>query len=166
LLMMRSELCWEFWRARMTEPRRMLDGVGGCLAAMPRLLVIEDDKLHRMIICRVAARAGYAPAGAASPEEAARLTQENTFDCITLDLSLGTHAGVELLHHLRLIGCKTPIIVITGCDEVTCRETVRLAKSINLNVQGSMAKPVDLMALRDALERLKSGPATAAVVAA
>jgi hypothetical protein len=29
-----------------------------------------------------------------------------------------------------------------------------------------MAKPVDLMALRDALERLKSGPATAAVVAA
>src|SRR5271154_6033265 len=150
----------------MTEPRRMLDGVGGCLAAMPRLLVIDDDKLHRMIICRVAARAGYAPAGAATSEEAAKLTQENTFDCITLDLSLGTHAGVELLHHLRLIGCKEPIIVITGCGEVTCRETVRLAKSLNLNVQGSMAKPVDLMALRDALERLKSGPATAAIVAA
>jgi hypothetical protein len=41
--------------------------------AAPRLLAIDDDNLHRMIICRVAARAGYAPAGAATYEEAARL---------------------------------------------------------------------------------------------
>jgi chemotaxis response regulator CheB len=54
---------------------------------MPRLLVIDDDNLHRMIICRVAAKAGFVPAGAASYDEAARLAQETNFDCITLDLS-------------------------------------------------------------------------------
>ena len=40
---------------------------------MPRLLVIDDDNLHRMIICRVAAKAGFLPAGAASYDEAVKL---------------------------------------------------------------------------------------------
>jgi two-component system, chemotaxis family, chemotaxis protein CheY len=121
----------------------------------PRLLVIDDDNLHRMIICRVAAKAGYVPAGAASYEEAATLAQEATFDCITLDLSLGQHGGVEMLRHLWVIGCKAPIIIISGCDDSTCRETVRIAKSLNLNVSESVPKPVDLAMLRHSLERLR-----------
>jgi len=36
-----------------------------------RLLVIDDDSLHRMVICRAAAKAGYLPAGAATYDEAA-----------------------------------------------------------------------------------------------
>src|SRR5579864_7417829 len=111
---------------------------------MPRLLVIDDDNLHRMIICRVAVRAGYAPAGAATYEEAAQLAQEGTFDCITLDLSLGQHAGVELVRLLWVVGCKAPIIVISGCDDATCAETVKVAKSLNLVVLATMPKPVDL----------------------
>jgi len=121
----------------------------------PRLLVIDDDDLHRKIICRVAAKAGYVPAGAASYEEAAKLAQETAFDCITLDLSLGQHAGVEMLRHLWVIGCKAPIVIISGCDEATCRETARVAKSLNLNVWEPVPKPVDLSVLRYSLERLR-----------
>jgi len=33
------------------------------LASPPRLLVIDDDTLHRMVMCRVTAKAGYIPAG-------------------------------------------------------------------------------------------------------
>jgi DNA-binding NtrC family response regulator len=121
-----------------------------------RLLAVDDDNLHRMIICRVAARAGYLPAGAASYDEAAKLVQETAFDCITLDLSLGPHAGVEILRHLWVIGCKVPIIIITGCDDATCNETVRVAKSLNLNIWKSISKPVDLAVLRTWLERFKA----------
>lgn len=132
----------------------------------PRLLVIDDDNLHRMIICRVAAKAGYAPAGAATYDEAAKLAQEAAFDCITLDLSLGPHAGVEMLRHLWVIGCKAPIIVISGCDGATCGETLKVAKSLNLNIWQSMPKPVDLAVLRYWFERLKSDREAAAVAAA
>ncbi len=110
----------------------------------PRLLVIDDDSLHRMFICRVAARAGYAPTGAATYEEAAKFAQEGTFDCITLDLSLGPHAGVELVWLLWVVGNKAPIIVISGCDDATYAEAVRVAKSLNLVVLATMPKPVDL----------------------
>jgi len=138
----------------------------GATRGAPRLLVIDDDNLHRMIICRVAAKVGYAPAGAATYDEAAALAQETPFDCITLDLSLGPHAGVEMLRHLWVIGCKAPIIVISGCDDATCSETLKVAKSLNLNICQSMPKPVDLAVLRLWFEELRTDREAAAVAAA
>ncbi len=124
--------------------------------AVPRLLVIDDDSLHRMVICRAAAKAGYLPAGAATYEEAAKLTRETAFDCITLDLSLGHHAGSELLHHLSSLRCTAPIVVVSGCDAAICKEAVRVAGLLNLNVWECIPKPVDLAMLRNFLERLRA----------
>jgi two-component system, chemotaxis family, chemotaxis protein CheY len=121
-----------------------------------RLLVIDDDNLHRMVICRVAGKAGYLPVGAASYDEAVQLIRGGAFDCITLDLSLGEHAGVEILRHLWVIGCKVPIIIISGCDDTVCGEAEKVAESLKLNVWESIMKPVNLAALRDCLERLKA----------
>jgi DNA-binding response OmpR family regulator len=134
--------------------------------AKPRLLVIDDDTLHRMIVCRVAAKAGYAPAGAATCEEATKILQQGAFDCITLDLSLGGNAGVEMLRQLCLMGCTTPIVIISGTDAATRNETVAVAISLNLTVSGSMPKPVDLTVLRYWFERLQSGRGPAASAAA
>ena len=132
---------------------------------MLRLLVIDDDNLHRMIICRVAAKAGYLPAGVASYDEAAQLAQDSAFDCITLDLSLGDHAGVEMLRHLWVIGCKVPIIIISGCDGTVCGEAEKVAESLKLNVWESITKPVNLAVLRDCLERLKASREESALAA-
>ena len=118
-----------------------------------------------MIICRVAAKAGYLPAGAATYDEAAQLVQETAFDCITLDLSLGQHAGIEMLRHLWVVGCKAPVIIISGCDDATCSETVRVAKSLNLNIWQSIPKPVDLAVLRSWLERFRAEREEAALAA-
>jgi DNA-binding response OmpR family regulator len=125
-------------------------------AVLPRLLVIDDDNLHRMIICRAAAKAGYLPAGAAGYDEAVKLAQETAFDCITLDLSLGDRAGVEMLRHLWVVGCRAPIIIISGCDNETCNESTKVAESLKLNIWESVPKPVNLATLRASLERLKA----------
>ena len=84
------------------------------------------------------------------------MCRNSAFDCITLDLSLGQHAGVEMLRHLWVIGCKAPIIIISGCDDATCSDTAKVAKSLNLNVWESIPKPVDLAVLRSSLDRLKA----------
>ena len=132
----------------------------------PRLLVVEDDTLHRMLICRVAANAGYVPAGASTFDEAAKLLQKNVFDCITLDLSLGARDGDEVLRHLAANSSNTHVIIVSGCDDSRRQESVALAKSLGLNVWESIAKPVDLVVLRYWLERLKSEYVAAAAVAA
>ena len=116
-----------------------------------------------MIICRAAAKSGYVPAGAASYEEAATLVQAHAFDCITLDLSLGQHVGAEMLRHLSAVGCTAPIVIISGCDGATCRETLRVAEALDLNVREPVPKPVDLAMLRDALLRLRRERDDAAV---
>jgi len=145
--------------------KQELDEPGIRQLGAPRLLVIDDDNLHRMIICRAAAKVGYLPAGAATYDEAAKLVQEMAFDCITLDLSLGAHAGTEMLHHLAMLGCTAPIIIVSGCDPVTCKESVKVAGRLHLNIWECFAKPVDLVLLRDFLERLKATREVAAVAA-
>jgi len=137
-------------------PRDDAAGFAASTALPLRLLVIDDDDLHRMIICRTGAKAGFVPAGSDSYEEAADLVQHTAFDCITLDLSLGEHAGVEMLRHLWTIGSKVPVIIVSGCDDATCRETLSVAKSLNLNIWEAVHKPVDLAMLRESLERLRA----------
>jgi DNA-binding NtrC family response regulator len=129
---------------------------GPVARAAPRLLVIDDDNLHRMVICRAAAKAGYLPAGAASYDEAVKLIQQGAFDCVTLDLSLGERAGVEMLRYFSVIGYKVPVIIISGCDDATCSESAKVAESLKLNIWESIAKPVDVSVLHGSLERLKA----------
>jgi two-component system, chemotaxis family, chemotaxis protein CheY len=133
-------------------------GAGGAHAprSAPRLLVIDDDHLHRLIIRRIAGKAGYLSTEAASYEAAAKLAEEAVFDCITLDLLLGEHAGVEMLRHLWQLGCKAPIIIISGCDPTIAQETAHFARSLKLNIRESVPKPVDLALLRYSLERLRA----------
>jgi two-component system, chemotaxis family, chemotaxis protein CheY len=115
--------------------------------------VIDGDNLHRMTICRAADKAGYIPAGAANFDEAAKLTLTTVFDCITLDLSLGLQTG-EMLRHLREIDCGAPIIVVGDRGAAGCRETLRFARSLGLNVGEPLPKPVDVGMLSYALEQL------------
>jgi len=133
-----------------------LAAAGTAERSAPRVLVVDDDNLHRMIICRTAAKAGYLPAGAATYDEAVKLLQRTAFDCITLDLSLGEHAGVEMLRYFWVVGCKVPIIIISGCDDATCSDGETVAESLKLNVWESLSKPVDISELRVSLDRLKA----------
>ena len=116
-----------------------------------RLLVIDDASIHRIILCRVGEKVGFESVGAASFEEAAKLLRESQFDCITLDLSLGARAGVEVLHLLSVLKCQVPIIIISGSENTIRDETLKIGKSLNLNLCTPVPKPVDLAALRESL---------------
>lgn len=147
----------------MSAQARMWDG-GAALttaAAEPsslpvlRVLVIDRDNLHRMIICRAADRAGYVPAGAANLAEATKHVQSAAFDCITLDLSFGHAAAGEFLRRLEALGCTAKIFVVGERGTADCRETLRVAGSLGLDIDDPLAKPLDVDVLRHALERLK-----------
>jgi DNA-binding response OmpR family regulator len=119
-----------------------------------RLLIIEDALIHSTIISRIADKNGFTAMIAHSYEEACRLLHDWHFDCITLDLGLGKHAGVEVLNQLAKIECKTPIIIISGSEKSVCDETVRIGKSLQLNICEPLPKPIDLKALRATLAQI------------
>ena len=119
-----------------------------------RLLVIDDASIHRMILCKLAEKTGFSATGAASFDEAARLLRESDFDCITLDLSLGERAGVEVLRLLSELGSRVPVIVISGSEAAVLDETVRIGKSMGLEIRSAISKPVDLSVFRDELMKV------------
>ena len=122
-----------------------------------QLLVIDDANLHLSIVSRIATQAGFATTGASSVGEAAKLLRERTFDCITLDLSLGEHSGVEVLKQLAEMKCRTPIIVISGSEDSVREETVKIGNFLDLNLCAPLPKPINLAVLRGALTQIADG---------
>lgn len=122
--------------------------------ARPRLLVVDEDAVHRMVIAKVAAKAGYEVFEAASFEEATIRIHERRYDCITLDLSLA--GGVKVLRDLGTSKCKAPIIIISGSGEPVNVETIKIGKSLDLNIGPPIRKPVNLAVLRQSLFDVKS----------
>jgi DNA-binding response OmpR family regulator len=120
-----------------------------------KLLVVDDDTVHRMVISRIARQAGYEVDEAASFEAARRLVGESAYACVTLDLSLGEHGGLDVLQTLSHAKFDAPIIVVSGSEDAVREEAMMVARRLSLNVCGSFAKPLNLAQLRDLLREIR-----------
>ena len=134
-----------------THGERFFGSVGLLETRLPNVLVIDDDPVQRTIICKVAASLGYEADGAASYDDALELLTEASYDCITVDLSLGDRDGVEILRMLADLRCSCPVVIISGCDERVLKSTARIAKSLGLNISEPLRKPISLDHLRSSL---------------
>jgi DNA-binding response OmpR family regulator len=130
------------------------------------LLVIEDAELHLSILRKIAEQVGFRTTGVHSVAEARELLRERTFDCITLDLSLGEDSGIEVLQLLAKIKCRAPVIVISASGEEVCDETVKIGNFLNLNVCSPIPKPIHLAALRTTLTKIARDTAKEKLAAA
>ena len=119
-------------------------------AIIPRkltLLVIDDDSVHRMVIGKVGEKAGYVLTTASSVEDAKEKLEKQKFDCISLDLSLGSENGAQVLGTIAHCNKDALLIVISGATAKVREETLRLANLLGIKVMEA-PKPVDLIALR------------------
>src|SRR3954471_140691 len=100
------------------------------------VLVIDDDTVHRMVICRIARQAGFDVDEAASYEAAQRMLGLDAcaYGCVTLDLSLGERGGIDVLQHMTEIGYASPIIVVSASDDAVRDESAAVARKLNLDV--------------------------------
>ena len=119
-----------------------------------RLLVIDDDAVHRMIICKMALKAGLATFEAENCGDVVRLTTSNDFECATLDLSLGERAGTEVLRHFSICGFRAPIVIVSGADADTTQHALDLGNWLGLKMLDPVGKPVDLPRFRDIFEKV------------
>ncbi len=120
------------------------------------LLIIEDARIHSSIISHIARKVGFVTTVAHSYEDACKVLDARQFDCITLDLGLGEHVGLDVLRYLSTVRCKAQIIVISQSDKDVCDDMVELGRALDLNVCESVPKPMDLDALRENLVRIQA----------
>jgi DNA-binding response OmpR family regulator len=139
----------------MSDQYAALDEADEMSGGSHKVLVIDDDTVHRMVICRIAKQAGFEVDEAASYEAARRLLGLSVYGCVTLDLSLGERGGIDVLQYMAEIGYASPVIVVSGSDDAVRSESFAVARKLNLNVCRPFSKPVKLADLRELMREIR-----------
>ena len=125
--------------------------------APSRILIVDDVPVHRMIICKMAAKAGFSASETESREGVRRLIESTDFECVTLDLSLGEQEGTEVLRDLFDSKFRAPILIVSGSDSIAAQSAFDFGRALGLNMIEPVGKPVDLALLREILVRIEDG---------
>ncbi len=116
-----------------------------------RLLIVEDDEAQRNSIVELIGNHDVEARAVASGEGALALLEQETFDCLVIDLGLPEMSGFELIDAIRANEklAAIPILVYTG-RELTHEEDTelrRVAEAIIIKDVKSMERLLDETAL-------------------
>jgi two-component system cell cycle response regulator CtrA len=106
-----------------------------------RILIIEDDKVTSDLLTRVLENEGaiceQVYTGSAGII-ACKTQADHTYDVILLDIVLPDQSGCQVLKSIRTMGCKTPIIGLSGL-----KTTEDKTRCLDLGSDDYIAKPFD-----------------------
>ncbi len=110
----------------------------------PRILIVEDDMLVRMVAVEVLSEAGFEVEEAASADEAVnRLrTSPHGFDAAILDFGLPDRRADQLALELRALRPHLPLVIASGYDEGDMRRRFAATDRIAF-----VSKPYDAQGL-------------------
>lgn len=83
-----------------------------------KILIVEDDPSLREIMSRALKQEGYVVEMASTFAEADSRVAGYSYDCILLDIMLPDGSGLHLLEHIRNLGKRENIIIISARDSL------------------------------------------------
>ena len=86
---------------------------------MPKILLIEDDEQLARFLMRFLNSEGYTTDYANGQRDGIRLFEENTYDCVLLDISLKDGNGYSVCAAIKAQN-DTPVIFITASADEAC----------------------------------------------
>lgn len=83
-----------------------------------KILIIEDEPSLREIMTRALRQEGYVVESATTFLEADGKVAGYTYDCILLDIMLPDGNGLRLLEHIRTLGKRENVIIVSARDSL------------------------------------------------
>jgi CheY-like chemotaxis protein len=111
------------------------------LPAKPRILVIEDDRHVRALLCDLLGTWGYEADAAASGREGLDRFDPGAHDVVLTDLAMAEVSGLDVAAGVRDRDRAVPVIMFTG----TRRDLAREGRRLDFRV---LHKPLDIEGLR------------------
>ncbi|MBE6754401.1 MAG: response regulator transcription factor, partial [Ruminococcaceae bacterium] len=106
---------------------------------MFNILVVEDDRNQRRLMCAALERSGYRPLMAEDGDAALRVLEGEQVDMIITDLMMPGTDGYRLTEQLRGANYQLPILVVSAKDTFADKQ-----KGFLLGVDDYMVKPIDI----------------------
>jgi two-component system, cell cycle response regulator CtrA len=113
-----------------------------------RVLIVEDDATTVDNIEMMLTKEGYACDTTDLGEECLQMGKLYDYDIITLDLMLPDIDGYEVLRRLRAAQVHTPVLVLSGLDDVDHK-----VKALDFGADDFLIKPLDR---RELLARIRA----------
>jgi CheY-like chemotaxis protein len=110
----------------------------------PRVLVVDDHRHVRSMLCEVLAQWGCEADGATTPAEGLDLLEHGAYDVLLTDFQMPDMTGVELVERARARSAALRVIMLTGSGADLDLASRRLGFTL-------LHKPLDLGRLRTAL---------------
>ena len=111
----------------------------------------EDNPTNRVVILKMLERAGHACTVAEDGEQALDLFDRQEFDAVIVDMNMPVMNGLDATRALRVLtpGRHLPIIMLSA--DVTAETR---AECLAAGIDRFLPKPIQIMVLLDALDRL------------
>jgi adenylate cyclase len=110
-----------------------------------RVLVVDDDRVNRMLLTRSLEREGHRVRCAENGAEALELLHDDPCDVLLLDIVMPELDGVSVLEHVKSDPAlqDLPVIMISGVDD-----TNSVVRCIEIGADDYLPKPFDPVLLR------------------
>jgi DNA-binding NtrC family response regulator len=119
-------------------------------AASRRVLIVEDDKRLREMLCASVVEMGLSPTTANSGEAAIKLAQQQLFAIVLVDLNLPGMTGLEFCQRLAQLKLHVQTIILTGFGDLEAAQ-----QAIRLEVVDFLTKPCSMDDLEHSLNRAR-----------
>ncbi len=113
-----------------------------------KLLVVDDEESHRIMLRAVLQEEGYDVTEAADGPEGIKAVEEGPFDVILLDIRLPTLGGIETLTEIRKISPFTPVLMMTAYASVKTA-----VEALRAGAFDYLTKPLDIEELKILVEK-------------
>ncbi|WP_027186419.1 response regulator [Desulfovibrio inopinatus] len=118
-----------------------------------KLLLVDDERDFINTMAERLAFRGFDPVVAYTGQDALALCQNETFDCVILDLRMPEMDGIEVLGRLRELFPTLRVIILTGHGHNKERE-----ECMRLGAFEYRNKPVEMGVLLEILNAATCGP--------
>jgi CheY-like chemotaxis protein len=109
-----------------------------------RILIIDDDRYVRMLLCDLLSNWGYEADAAADGPEGLELFERGGYDAVVTDLAMPSLSGLDVVASVRDLDPSVAVIMFTAFSGEFAGEDRRLGFTV-------LRKPLDINGLHRAL---------------
>ncbi|MCK5541528.1 MAG: sigma-54-dependent Fis family transcriptional regulator [Desulfobacterales bacterium] len=116
---------------------------------MKKILVVDDDSVHGMMLKTLIEDWGYEIHLADDGTTGVDMVKGQSFDLVLLDMKMKKMSGMEALQHIKNYNPSLPVVIMTAYSSVQTA-----VKTLKIGAYDYLTKPLDFDKLKLTLERL------------